>query len=164
MNDRGDKMKSSDEYIFQEIKDILDSQRLAVMATERDGHPYSSLMAFAHTADLTTIVVATGRSTRKHMNLLGESRVSLLIDTRTNSESDFHAAAAVTVIGNASEIEDGEREKYSELYLSRHPYLNSFLQSPTTAMFKIHVRHYLIVNRFQHVMELHLTDEMDIFT
>lgn len=156
-------MKSNDD-LFQEIKQVLDSQRLAVMATERDGHPYTSLMAFAHTADLTTIVVATGRATRKHMNLLGESRVSLLIDTRTNSESDFHAAAAVTVIGNASEIEDGEREKYSALYLSHHPYLEKFLQSPSTAMFIIRVRHYLIVNRFQHVMELHLTDEMDIFT
>jgi nitroimidazol reductase NimA-like FMN-containing flavoprotein (pyridoxamine 5'-phosphate oxidase superfamily) len=164
MNGRGEKMKNSDEHLFKEIKDILDSQRLAVMATERNGHPYSSLMAFAHTEDLTNIVVATGRTTRKHMNLLGESRVSLLIDTRTNSESDFHAAAAVTVIGNAAEVEDVERKKYSELYLSHHPYLKKFLQSPTTAMFKIRVRHYLIVNRFQHVMELHLTDETDIFT
>jgi nitroimidazol reductase NimA-like FMN-containing flavoprotein (pyridoxamine 5'-phosphate oxidase superfamily) len=157
-------MKSSDADVFREIKKVLDSQRLAVMATERDGHPYTSLMAFAHTADLTTIVVATGRTTRKHMNLLGESRVSLLNDTRTNSESDFRTAAAVTVLGNAAEVEDEERKKYAELYLSHHPYLEEFLRSPATAIFKIRVRHYLIVNRFQHVMELHLTNEMDIFT
>lgn len=155
-------MGQNDQEIRKEIITILDSQRLAVLATERDGQPYSSLMAFAHAPDLSVIVVATGRATRKHMNLMGESRVSLLIDTRTNSEADFHAAAAITVLGEATEADDEARSRYQSLYLTRHPYLEKFIQAPTTALFIIHVRHYLLVNRFQHVMELHLTDEMDI--
>lgn len=41
-------------------------------------------MAFAHTDDLAAIVVATGSSTGKHINLLQQSQVALLIDTDAN--------------------------------------------------------------------------------
>jgi heme iron utilization protein len=108
------------------------------------------------------LVVATGRATRKHMNLMGESRVSLLIDTRSNREEDFHTAAAITILGNAAEASDTERSSFQQLYLARHPYLATFIEAPTTALFVIRVRHYLLVNRFQHVMELHLADDPDI--
>lgn len=157
-------MIKNNDGIQQEIEKLLSSQKLAVLATERDGQPYSSLMAFAHTSDLATIVVATGVATRKHVNLLQESRVSLLIDTRTNSESDFHQAAAVTVIGKAEKLKNTDHHPLRDIYLDKHPYLESFLDAPTTSLFKITVFHYLIVNRFQNVMEYHLTDEMDIFT
>lgn len=150
--------------IEKAITEILSSQLLAVLATERDGQPYSSLMAFANTADLKTIVVATGTATRKHMNLLKEARVSLLVDNRSNSSSDFHSAAAVTIIGRAEKVDPDERPQYAEMYLEKHPYLENFLQAPTTSLFKISARHYLIVNRFQNVMEYHLSDETDIFT
>ncbi|SHO47577.1 pyridoxamine 5'-phosphate oxidase family protein [Desulfopila aestuarii] len=155
-------MHTNDQKVFQEISTLLNSQRLAVLATERNGQPYASLMAFAHTPDLTRIVVATGMATRKHTNLLGESRVSLLIDSRTNSEADFHAAVALTIIGDAAETTAQERPHYQQLYLARHPYLEKFLLSPTTALFVIKIRHYLLVNKFQHVMELHFADEPEI--
>lgn len=155
-------MHTQDQKIRTEIAAILESQRLAVLATERNGQPYASLMAFAHTPDLAQLVVATGRATRKHMNLMGESRVSLLIDTRSNREEDFHAAAAITILGNAAEASGTARPSFQQLYLARHPYLESFVAAPTTALFVIQVRHYLLVNRFQHVMELHLADDLDI--
>ena len=156
-------MKKDDNFIRQAIGEILTSQSLAVLATERKGQPYSSLMAFAHTPDLQTIIVATGKATRKHVNLLGESRVSLLIDTRSNSTADFHAASAITVIGRAEPVGEQESEYCHKLYLAKHPYLKSFLQAPTTSVIKITVHHYLMVNRFQNVLEYHLTDETNIF-
>jgi nitroimidazol reductase NimA-like FMN-containing flavoprotein (pyridoxamine 5'-phosphate oxidase superfamily) len=87
--------------IQEKISSLLSSQQLAVLSTQREGQPYSSLIAFAFTSDLANIVVASGKSTRKHQNLIQESRVSLLIDHRFNSENDFHAAMAVTVIRKA---------------------------------------------------------------
>ncbi len=156
-------MRKNDAVVRQTIEEVLSSQYLAVLASERRGQPYSSLMAFAHTPDLQTIVVATGQATRKHVNLLGESRVSLLIDNRTNSTTDFHAASAITVIGRAEQVSEEDQEHYQNLYLDKHPYLKSFLQAPTTSIFKIAVRHYLMVNRFQNVLEYHITDETDIF-
>ena len=150
---------------FQEkISSLLDSQQLAVLSTQRDGQPYSSLMAFAFTADLANIVVATGKSTRKHQNIIQESRVSLLIDNRSYSENDFHAAIAVTVIGKALLLEQSGQPDYEKIYLQKHPYLENFLSSPTTAFVKIAVSRYVLVSRFQDVMEYRLRDECDLFS
>jgi len=157
-------MKKSESALHKEIQEILSSQRLAVLATERNGQPYSSLMAFAHSSDLSAIGVATGVATRKHLNLLQESRVSLLIDPRSNSEADFHEAAAVTAIGKAELVQEKDHHQLYKIYLNKHPYLDTFLDAPTTSFFTISIHHYLIVNRFQNVMEYHLTDETDIFT
>ena len=146
-------MSALEKEIKEKIAGLLGSQQLAVLSTQRDGQPYSSLMAFAFTPDLANILVATGKSTRKHQNLVQESRVSLLIDNRANSENDFHAAMAVTIIGTAQGIADSERSGYAEIYLQRHPYLEKFLTSATTAFVKISVSHYVMVSRFEEVIE-----------
>ncbi|MGB3212900.1 MAG: pyridoxamine 5'-phosphate oxidase family protein [Desulforhopalus sp.] len=156
-------MIDPEQEMHKKIYGLLNSQQLAVLSTQRDGQPYSSLMAFAATSDLKNIVVATGKSTRKHQNIIQESRVSLLIDNRANSEDDFHAAMALTVLGKAQIIEDSERPYYLDIYLTRHPYLEKFLSSPSTAFFRIIVYHYLLVSRFQNVMEYHIQDEIDLF-
>lgn len=157
-------MSALEKQIQGKIMTLLGSQQLAVLSTQRDGQPYSSLMAFAYTPDLANIVVATGKSTRKHQNLMQESRVSLLIDNRSNSEDDFHAAMAVTVVGQARLLAESERSEYEKLYLHRHPYLENFLTSPTTAFLKIAVFHYVLVSRFQDVMEYRIRDECDLFS
>ncbi|MFT5727143.1 MAG: nitroimidazol reductase NimA-like FMN-containing flavoprotein [Desulforhopalus sp.] len=157
-------MSETEKDIQKEISSLLSSQKLAVLSTQRDGQPYSSLMAFAYSSDLKDIVVATAISTRKHQNLVQESRVSLLIDNRSNSENDFHGAAALTVLGKAEQINDTERRGYEELYLKRHPYLEKFLGSSSTAFFKVMVHHYLLVSDFQKVKEYRVRDEADVFT
>jgi len=156
-------MKQKEKDLAAEINILLSGQKLAVLSTQRGGQPYSSLMAFAHTEDLKTLVVATGSSTRKNDNLRQDARVSLLVDSRSNREEDLHLAVALTVIGKASLAEGEERMMYQNLYCTKHPYLESFIHQPTTNLIAIQVRHYLLVKRFQHVMELHLTDEQDIF-
>ena len=157
-------MSETKKDIQKEISSLLSSQKLAVLSTQRDGQPYLSLMAFAYSFDLKDIVVATAISTRKHQNLVQESRVSLLIDNRSNSENDFHGAVALTVLGKAEQINDTERRGYEELYLNRHPYLEKFLCSSSTAFFKVMVHNYLLVSHFQKVKEYRVRDEADVFT
>lgn len=157
-------MNKADRKLHERIGALLADQPLAVLSTQRDGQPYASLMAYAFTDDLRTIVVATGRSTRKHQNIIMDSRVALLVDNRSNSEEDFHEAAALTVMGVAKVIKDGERSAFENLYLERHPYLETFLRAPTTTFFRIEVLHYLLVTRFQSVMEYHLDDENNLFS
>ena len=156
-------MSVTEKEIFEDIQHLLASQQFAVLSTQRNGQPYSSLMAFAFTPDLESIVVATGRSTRKHQNLIQESRVSLLIDNRTNGESDFHKAKAVTVIGKAQIIVESERLRFEKIYLQRHPYLNEFLASSSTAFLKISVSRYVLVSRFQDVTEYRISSQNDLF-
>lgn len=157
-------MVQSEQEIQETIKSLLNSQQLAALSTQRNGQPYASLMAFACTDDLKEIVVATGKATRKHQNILEDCRVSLLVDNRSNREDDFHSAMALTVLGKALPVEASERLLYQDLYLSRHPYLEDFLTAPSTAFIKIMVYHYLLVSRFQNVMEYSVRDEIDLFT
>lgn len=146
------------------IRDLLETQKLTILSTQRNGQPYSSLMAFAHTDSLDTILVATGSATRKYGNISTEPRVSLLFDNRSNETSDFHQACALTALGKAQRVTEPERHRYEMLYIDKHPYLEQFMQAPSTVFLKITVFHYLLVNRFQQVMELHLIDEIDLFT
>ncbi len=154
----------TEEEIRKQILNLLDSQFLAALSTQRQGQPYASLIAFAHADDLATLIFATPKATRKYANLLAEHRLALLVDSRSNKEADFHEAAAVTILGEVGEIGKDDLTHYKSLYLARHPYLENFVNSPTTVFLKVSVKHYILVTRFQHVMELHLTDEMDFFS
>lgn len=90
---------------------------------------------------------------------MSDPRVSLLIDNRTNTETDFHTASALTILGTAQEIKEPELHYCRSLFLSRHPSLHGFVNRPTTAMLKIAAKYYIPVNRFQQVSTLYLTDE-----
>lgn len=139
------------------IKQMLDSQKLAVLATQGDGRPYGSLVAFAATEDMKNLLFATTRATRKYANLLKNRGVAMVIDTRTNQTADFANAAAVTVLGDVEEIADHEQQELASIYLDKHPYLREFVESPTTTLLRVDVKTYIMVNRFQNVQELHIT-------
>lgn len=143
--------------IRSRLTELFHTQQLAVLATrEADGQPYTSLMAFAATDDLSQILLVTSRSTRKYANLSAEPRVSLLIDNRSHQRSDIHEAAAVTVLGEAEEVTGAEQDHLLARYLAKHPHLEEFAASPSCALLRVRVGSYYIVSRFQEVMELHL--------
>lgn len=152
------------ESIEKKISSLLADQKLGVLATAQgSGQPYTSLMAFTYTEDLSSLVVATAKATRKNKNILAQPRVSLLVDNRNNSETDFHMAQAITALGKIDIPSPSERELCRSLYLQRHPFLEDFLNSPSTVIYVIRVYCYLYVSRFQDVMEYHICDEMDLF-
>ena len=138
------------------LKDLFSSQRLAVLATQSRGRPYGNLVAFMATDDLKHLLFATTRATRKFVNISKNPKVAMVVDNRSNEESDFHQAAAVTATGVVKEIMGPEKARFQKLYLSKHPYLKDFVSSPTCALLKVEVETYTIVNRFQNVMELHI--------
>ena len=142
--------------LTQILKNLFSSQRLATLATQGKGQAYGSLVAFAATDDLKHLLFATTRATRKYANLIGEPRIAMVIDNRTNQESDFHKAIAATATGIVKEVEERERESLLKLYLSKHPYLKEFVTSPTCALLHLEVETYYVVSQFQNVMELHI--------
>lgn len=139
------------------LRSLLDSQRLAVLATHSAEGPYCSLVAFVVSENLRQLVFATSRNTRKYARLAEDGRVALLIDSRENQESDFHNAAAVTVQGTAAEVPPEQGDTVRRTYLARHPYLADFLASPSCALLRVQVRSYILVDHFQHVMEIQVT-------
>jgi len=154
-------MQDNEQQLRDRIGALLASQRLTVLGTQQDGQPYASLMAFAHTEDLRTIVVATGQATRKYYNIEQDPRVSLFFDDRSNAPADFHQATALTALGVARSCVVAEDNTLRDLYLDRHPYLEPFVAAPATSLLAIIINYYQLVNTFQQVMELRLGDELD---
>ncbi|MGD2104407.1 MAG: pyridoxamine 5'-phosphate oxidase family protein [Anaerolineae bacterium] len=139
------------------LRDLFARQQLAVLATkESNGHPYANLMAFAVSDDLKTLLLVTSRATRKYANLSAEPRMALLIDSRSHHTSDIHEAMAVTVLGDAEEVSGAERRRLLPTYVAKHPHLKEFASSPSCALFRVRVRSYYLVRRFQEVTELHV--------
>jgi heme iron utilization protein len=142
--------------IKRDLKKLLQSQPLAVLATQNRGQPYASLIAFASSNDLKSLYFATTRSTRKYANLSSDSMVAVLVDNRSNKASDFRWAMAATATGKAKEVNARKRKKALELYLAKHPHLREFVHSPTCALCEIRVQTFFVVTRFQHVVEVHV--------
>lgn len=147
-------MSSESSRIRNVIRSVLERQKLAVLATAGHEYPYCTLVGFAYTKDLRSIVFATVRDTHKFKNIQADTNVSLLIDTRTNSVDDFKDATAVTALGTAGEVSGTRRGTYRRLYLARHPHLRDFVDSPNTALVRVAVCRYIVVQRFQEVREL----------
>jgi nitroimidazol reductase NimA-like FMN-containing flavoprotein (pyridoxamine 5'-phosphate oxidase superfamily) len=139
-----------------ELNKLFKKQRLAVLATHKNGQPYSSLVAFAVTDDLKHLIFATSRSTRKYEHFSSDGRVALLIDTRTNKVTDFKSAIAVTAVGTAAEPDEHRRKQLTQRYLAKHPRLKDFVQSPTCALVQVSVKTYYVVRTFQNVMKLNV--------
>ena len=149
--------KTTDENRVREtIRGLLESQYFAVLCTKGETHPYCSLVGFAATPDMSHVVFATMKDTRKYRNLSAEGRVSLLIDSRTNRVEDLKDASALTVIGEVCAVESNLDGEHRDLYLERHPHLAPFLADPNTVIICVKVSKYILVSRFQEVFELEI--------
>ena len=148
MNDR--------EVLIRNLGHLLNSQKLAVLSTHNAGQPYANLVSFAPDARLTQLLFATTRSTRKYANLTSDERAAMLIDNRSNEETDIHSAMAVTATGFVKEITEAEIAEAMSCYLKKHPYLKAFVNSPSCAFLSLTVKVYYLVRRFQNVVEIHM--------
>ena len=133
----------------EEIRTVLEGQGFAVLSTLAGDQPYTNLVCFAASGDMSRIFFATSRNTRKYVNLTREPRVSLLIDNRSGSPDDIHRATAVTALGVAQEVGEEDRQPSKETYLRKHPGLAPFLADPATVLFAVRVEKYIAVTSLQ---------------
>ena len=97
-------------------------ERFAVLATDNEGHPYTSLIAFAVTPDLKQVVFATPKATRKYRNIVKGKHVALLLDNRAREKKDVMSAEAITIVGLACPLRKGaRRDEMAALFLEKHP-------------------------------------------
>ena len=140
--------------IQDSIKELCDCQSFAVLATQGGGQPYTSLIGFVTSEDLKYVVFATPRETRKYSLLEGDNRVALMVDNRGQQPDSINQISALTITGNTRILTDAEEiKKWSGLLTEKHPYLNSFVQSSSTAIVLVEVFRYFFVRRFQEVFE-----------
>ena len=136
------------------ISNLLKSQPLAVLASQKDDRSCANLVAFAVSDNLQMMIFATSRSTRKFSNIQCNPQVALLVDNRQNNPADFKDALAVTAIGKAMVINGSEKDTFSSMYLAKHPHLSDFISSPNQALIRVSVSKYIVVCNFQRVLEM----------
>ncbi len=136
------------------LEEMLQAQRLAVLSTsDPESAPYSNLVSFA-ALDAGRILFATTRTTRKFANLEADNRIALLVDSRRNEEADFHEALAATALGRAVELSGEERERGIAAYAAKFPFLEEFIRAPSCSLFRVDVEKWIVVTRFQNVIEV----------
>jgi nitroimidazol reductase NimA-like FMN-containing flavoprotein (pyridoxamine 5'-phosphate oxidase superfamily) len=132
------------------LRALNENQYFGVLATNDKGQPYTSLISFAMTPDLKTVIFATPKDTRKFKNILNTGKVSILIDNRSGSRKNLMATEAITVIGNARHVPKGRtRDQLAAIFLEKHPDLEAFVQSDTTALIAVKAACCIHVGKFQ---------------
>jgi heme iron utilization protein len=139
---------------WETLSRLLAAQQLAVLATQRAGQPYTSLVAFVSAGDLRQILFVTERATRKYANVMADSRVAMHIDDRENRIDDIQEAISVTAVGKAIELHGEEKEAGLGVYLAKNSHLREFATSSTAALLRVDVETYFVVSQFQHLVEL----------
>lgn len=142
----------SKNYLIDSMKTLMNEQKLAVLATFHGYEPYTNLVGFVASDDLKYIFFVTPVATRKYSYIKASGRASMMIDNRSNNENDFKDAMAVNAIGDVVEVE--KTDGFKALYLGKHPYLQDFLLSPSSALMRMVVKSYIIASRFQNVVEI----------
>ena len=147
-------MSDNRKQILKTIAQLFDSQSLAVLSTQKNDQPYSSLVAFAANADLGYFYFLTPNTTRKYEHLTANPKVSILVNDSRNRADDIYNAVSVTGTGVSEVVDKSVEKKALDLYLRKHPHLKEFAKVPTTALIRIAMKRYFIVNRFQNVDEV----------
>jgi len=142
------------EKIFNRISKILNSQLFGVIATQGSKYPYTSLVGIANTSNYSELIFATPRNSRKYKNLTKSPHVSILVDTRLNEISDIMEAEALTALGSAIEVPEQQWKDCANVFLSKHPNLKEFIETPQCSLVKITVDKYILVDHFQNVTEI----------
>lgn len=131
---------------------LLTDQLLGVLATQNNGQPYTNLVAFAASENFKYLLFVTPKFTRKYSNLSLSQEASLMVDNRSNTVYDFKEATVLNAMGKVEEIH--KDPEMVDLYLTKHPYLSSFLKNPSSALMKFQVEKYIVATSFQNVVEI----------
>jgi len=143
----------SKEQVEAEIKEIIFNQPFAVLATQGEGQPYTTLISYASSTDLQHLVFATPVQTRKYSQIIKNKRVSLLIDNRSKQPESINLIRAITVTGQARPLEKEEVAQWTRLLLDKHGYLAKFVKSDTSGLILVKIVRYFYVRRFQEVYQ-----------
>lgn len=137
-----------------DIRKLCESELFGVLATQGKGITHASLISFAISNDLKYIVFATPINTGKFNLIAAEENISVLVDDRSSHKDSINEISALTIIGKGKILSDeNEICKWATLLTEKHPNLNTFVKSSSTAIIRIDVVKYLYVKKFQEMTE-----------
>jgi nitroimidazol reductase NimA-like FMN-containing flavoprotein (pyridoxamine 5'-phosphate oxidase superfamily) len=136
--------------VSNRLRALNKNQHFGVLATNDRGKPYTSLISFAMTPDLKRIIFATPKETSKYKNIMNTKEVAILIDNRSSTQKKLMATEAVTIIGTAQSVRRGKvHDALAGIYIKKHPDLEEFIKSDTTALIVVEATRCIHVGKFQ---------------
>lgn len=146
-----DSMSKEPREIQETIRRVLFRNQFAVLATQRNGQPHASLIAFTPWEDLRFLVFATYRDTLKYASIREDQRVAILIEDREGGGSQADRRLVVTAVGEAIKTPEEKQQAPIRAHLARHPDLESFLNSPDCEFVRVAVHAYQVVSSIEDV-------------
>jgi len=128
--------------MIDKIKDLIEQKDSCVMATVSGEDPHCSLMSYVTNEDCREIYMISLRGTKKYRNMINNSSVSLLIDTREDDVGRKRENInALTVRGTFQNIGDeAKKRRFFDKLLKRHPHLKGFADSDELEVFQVNVK------------------------
>ena len=143
---------SNPKIIRSYVEEALQSERLAVLATEGDGQPHASLIAITPFEGIRQLVFATYRNTRKYRNMALNSKVAVLMERGNDDRTDPRKSFVITAFGHAQEITTGIKGAALQALLAKHPNLESFTYASDCALVLVTVNEYQVVQGIDNAM------------
>ena len=130
------------------VASLLNQQVQCVLATLADQQPALHLMAYAFSADLDEIYVASMADTQKVRNMRRNPNVTCLWDNRSGNNSDHNVGLAMSGFGKARELSGDSAAKVARLLAQRNATLKPLLADPAVLVFAISIDRYLWVEGY----------------
>ena len=143
---------SNPKIIRSYVEEALQSERLAVLATEGDGQPHASLIAITPFEGIGQLVFATYRNTRKYSNMALNSKVAVLMERGNDDRTDPQKSFVITAFGHTQEITAGVKDAALKALLAKHPNLESFTNASDCALVLVTVNEYQVVQGIDNAM------------
>ena len=131
--------------IKEYIEGILKTNGFAVLATEGNGQPHTSLIAITPLGNCRQLVFATYRNTLKYRNIEYNSKVAVFIEIERVNNEDLRGRIVLTIIGHTEEISIADNKEAFQVHLKRHPEMESFMLSPDCALIMFYPQSYQVV-------------------
>ncbi|WP_028574732.1 pyridoxamine 5'-phosphate oxidase family protein [Desulfonatronovibrio hydrogenovorans] len=109
--------------MLEEIRRIIKTSDLAVLATSSENQPHCSLMAYIPDSGCTEIYMLTRKESRKYKYISANPLVSIMIDTRLDRPESRKSIKALTITGSCRPADPGRQEELIKAILARHPQL-----------------------------------------
>ena len=143
---------SNPKIIRSYVEEALQSERLAVLATESNGQPHASLIAIAPFESIRQLVFATYRNTRKFSNLAHNSKVAVLMERGNDDRTDPQKSFVITAFGYAEEIGTETKDAALMALRKKHPDLENFTDASDCTLVLVTVYEYQVVQGIDNVM------------
>lgn len=141
-----------------QIQDILHKLRFGIFTSVKNNIPHPTLVAFINMENLSTIVFATTRKSRKFRNLIDNPVVAFFWNTQTNKPDDVNSSVTITAVGVANPLELAEEiTRVKKRYLAKHPYMEDFLNDAETAVVAVKISKYELLSDFESISVLEIS-------